>query len=564
MSAYGDGLYGDASYGGSVTKIQTAISRIAKSFTKTQTGVANIAANPVSTPNVPVLTFRFSPTTNPLDPPAWVDITADVMHFESHRGRQFELDRIEAGTATLTLDNSDRRYDPSNSNSPYYPNIVPLKRFQVMAMLGTNTYYIYTGFCEDWPQTWANPSWSTVELTLVDAFEALSLADVVSTHASLTTSFGSNRDITWTAVSAGGGANQVTVQYIVAGNNTPLSVSVVDVGISIFIATNSAGSAISTANDLISLVNNDLTAGSIITGSLPVGSTGTGVMIPMSPTNLSGGIFEQELSGARINHVLDAIGYPNNAGDRSIDSGQSLVAASTFSPTDGEKALSHIRDVEVSENGYLFVNGQGTVVFHDRDHRTTSSTSNTSQATFGDDTALTELEYTALVPAYNKMYIYNSISVTANNSSNAQTAKDQTSIDQYMLRDYPVSTLLTSDTDALALAQFLLLNFKQPQLRFETMTIEPVEDADLWTQALAREIGDRVTIIRRPPDYSGTPGPPMSQESYIESISWEISDGATYGTVTYMLSPASGGSANALVLDSSTSGTLDGGNTLTL
>jgi hypothetical protein len=282
----------------------------------------------------------------------------------------------------------------------------------------------------------------------------------------------------------------------------------------------------------------------------------------MSATHLAGGTFVSELTGARINHVLDNIGYPNNTGDRSIDAGQVTVANSTFGSADDEKALAHIRDVENSELGYIFVNPAGTIVYHDRNHRLNSSTSTVSQATFGDDPTLGELEYIELTPAYNKMYVYNSISVTPDGSTTAQTASDATSIATYMLRTYSIQTILTSSTDALALAQYVLGYYKNPQLRFESMTFEPLTGTGLWLQAFNREIGDRISVKRRPPDYSGNPGPAMSQDSYVESIQWSIEPGDTDAQIQYMLSPIS--TVNAFRLNDSTYGVLDNGNTLSL
>ena len=57
----------------------------------------------------------------------WTDITSYVISFSTRRGRSDALGRIEAGTASLVLDNSDRRFDPTFAASPYYPNVVPMK-----------------------------------------------------------------------------------------------------------------------------------------------------------------------------------------------------------------------------------------------------------------------------------------------------------------------------------------------------------------------------------------------------------------------------------------------------
>lgn len=64
------------------------------------------------------------------------DITAYFREASTHRGAARELERIEAGTATVTLDGRDGRFTPFNPDSPYYPNILPMRRMRIMATPG--------------------------------------------------------------------------------------------------------------------------------------------------------------------------------------------------------------------------------------------------------------------------------------------------------------------------------------------------------------------------------------------------------------------------------------------
>jgi hypothetical protein len=61
----------------------------------------------------------------------WTDITDRVTDLKVRRGRNDELNRIEAGTLALTLDNYDGRFTPGKSTSPFFPNIVPRRRVRV-------------------------------------------------------------------------------------------------------------------------------------------------------------------------------------------------------------------------------------------------------------------------------------------------------------------------------------------------------------------------------------------------------------------------------------------------
>lgn len=64
------------------------------------------------------------------------DITDFVRGLSTQRGAQRELQRVEAGTATLVLDNRDGRFTPFKVSSPYYPNVLPMRRIRINAQFG--------------------------------------------------------------------------------------------------------------------------------------------------------------------------------------------------------------------------------------------------------------------------------------------------------------------------------------------------------------------------------------------------------------------------------------------
>lgn len=62
----------------------------------------------------------------------WVQINPWVKTMSGPlRGRQYEVDRSEAGTFTVVLDNTDGEFTPGNPTSPFYPNIKANRRFRV-------------------------------------------------------------------------------------------------------------------------------------------------------------------------------------------------------------------------------------------------------------------------------------------------------------------------------------------------------------------------------------------------------------------------------------------------
>lgn len=110
-----------------------------------------------------------------------------------------------------------------------------------------------------------------------------------SPYASFSTTFGSNKDLTFTAKDAGAEGSQASIRYVVAGVSTPLSVTVSGRAVTVNVATDGASAATSTANQVLAAVNASPAASAVLTAALATGSSGVGVVAALSATNLAGG-----------------------------------------------------------------------------------------------------------------------------------------------------------------------------------------------------------------------------------------------------------------------------------
>lgn len=214
-----------------------------------------------------------------------------------------------------------------------------------------------------------------------------------------------------------------------------------------------------------------------------------------------------DTSGARINRLLDAGGWP--AADREIDTGTSILQSAAL----GGTLLAALQKVEETEQGRLFITKSGKVRFIGREGLMREPYV-TAEAVFGDTDP--ELEYGDLKYRYDDGTIANEVTVSRNDGK-AQTVSDVASQSKYLRRSRVLDGLLhNSDATSLDMANWILNHYKEPFLRATQMRLEP--DAGNATthypQVLGRELADRVTVRRRPQSV----GSAIDQDAWVEAI----------------------------------------------
>ena len=202
-----------------------------------------------------------------------------------------------------------------------------------------------------------------------------------------------------------------------------------------------------------------------------------------------------QLSGARINNLLDAIDWP--ASMRDIDAGLTTMQAD---PGTARTALNAMQVISTSEYGALYVGPQGSFIFQDR--ALTSSSVAATPTEFNDDG--TDIAYNNAVWILNDVLVYNQANVTRSGGS-VQTATNQASIDKYFLHSYNQQNLLMqTDQVALDYASAYVASRAETTVRCDAITL------DLYTDnyntgiiaALSLDFFDPITITTNQPGAS--------------------------------------------------------------
>ena len=105
--------------------------------------------------------------------PTWTEVTTDVRRFSIHRGRSSDFDQFEAGTAQITFDNRNRKYDPFYTSGSLYGKLLPRRQVRVTAQIGGVLYEVFRGYIAGWPVTWSE--YGKDSTVTVQCFDALGL-----------------------------------------------------------------------------------------------------------------------------------------------------------------------------------------------------------------------------------------------------------------------------------------------------------------------------------------------------------------------------------------------------
>jgi len=288
-----------------------------------------------------------------------VDVSNQVDFIQTARGRSALADQFQTGTLTLRIVDQSGDFNPTNPGSPYYSLLTPMKKVQISATYGANTYSIFSGFITSYVNTQPKDA-TEVAYTTIQAVDAFRLAQ----NAQISTITGA-------------------------------------------------------------------TAG--------------------------------DLSGTRINQILDQIDWPSTA--RDIDAGLTTLQAD---PGTARTSLNALQTCSDSEYGAFYVDTNGEFVFQDR--AVTAGSIGGTVTIFNDDG--TGIPYANANWKLDDTLIFNSAQVSRSGGS-PQTAINQDSIDKYFIHSYNLQDLLMQ-TDAVALdyAQAYVASRAETEVRCDGIELD--------------------------------------------------------------------------------------------
>ena len=204
------------------------------------------------------------------------------------------------------------------------------------------------------------------------------------------------------------------------------------------------------------------------------------------------GAIAGDLSGTRINEILDEIDWP--ATMRDVDAGLTTMQAD---PGTNRTALAALSTVATSEYGALYVDATGSFVFQDRD--VTAGSIGGTPTVFADNG--TGIDYFDASWILNDVLIFNKATITRSGGT-AQVALNQDSIDKYFLHSYFLDNLLMQ-TDAVALdyAQAYVASRAETTIRVDSIVLDlytPNYDTGV-VAALDLDFFDPIKVITTQP-----------------------------------------------------------------
>jgi hypothetical protein len=111
--------------------------------------------------------------------PKIVDISDQVLNISLQGGYNLLRDQFEAAQAIFTISDPTGIWNPTNESSPYWPDLVPLRKIRVYGVYAGQTHYVFSGYVTSYQYTYPKDQvvgYVTIQAT--DAFRLFQMSNV--------------------------------------------------------------------------------------------------------------------------------------------------------------------------------------------------------------------------------------------------------------------------------------------------------------------------------------------------------------------------------------------------
>jgi len=103
-----------------------------------------------------------------------VDVSSSVIKIDTRKERNLLQDKYISGQAVVRIVDPNGYWNPQNTASPYYPNLVPLRQLTIQATYSGTTYPIFAGYISEYKYTYPkDQDTGYVDLICYDGFRLL-------------------------------------------------------------------------------------------------------------------------------------------------------------------------------------------------------------------------------------------------------------------------------------------------------------------------------------------------------------------------------------------------------
>lgn len=239
--------------------------------------------------------------------------------------------------------------------------------------------------------------------------------------------------------------------------------------------------------------------------------------------NLGQGADYTEGEAARLARIANMGDY---AGEQALDGSMSTLQGPSWSS--GTTALEALQSAAEAANGYVFMDGDGRLTYHNRQRRQSAIVRFTL-----DDTLGTPFE-PGLEFTMDEDRLINEVTYQRTGGISG-VLRDADSIATYGRKTKSLDLPITSDSEVQDASYTLLNIYADPIVRCDQVTLMATATPGLFGIALGIEIGDRITLSNLPAS-----APASSMDFYVEAVNTQVTaDGTNNWVTTLNLSPAS-------------------------